>query len=129
MSHLRNSRRGVPRLPDERNLYQYNAATQTARTPNDRLHATDYLELSPVDAAKLGLSDGEIVRLSSEQGAAELPVQISDRVKAGEVYTTFHSTRVFLNQITTSHRDRYTKTPEYKVTAVRIDKLEAAAAK
>jgi predicted molibdopterin-dependent oxidoreductase YjgC len=34
---------------------------------------------------------------------------------------------VFLNQITTSHRDRYTKTPEYKITAVRIEKLEPVA--
>ena len=110
-------------LTTGRNLYQYNAATQTARTPNDRLHPTDYLELSPVDATRLALASGEIVRLCSEQGSAELPVQISDHVKAGEVYTTFHSTRVFLNQITTAHRDRYTKTPEYKITAVRIEKL------
>jgi len=56
-------------------------------------------------------------------------VKISDRVKDGEVYTTFHSTRVFLNQITTSQRDRYTKTPEYKITAVRIEKLAAVGAK
>ena len=58
-----------------------------------------------------------------------MPVKISDGVKDGEIYTTFHSTRVFLNQITTSHRDRYTKTPEYKITAVRIEKLEPVAAK
>jgi formate dehydrogenase major subunit len=114
-------------LTTGRNLYQYNAATQTGRTPNDGLHSTDYLQLSPVDASRLGLADGETVRLRSEQGAAELPVKISDHVKPGEVYTTFHSTRVFLNQITTSHRDRYTKTPEYKVTAVRIEKLEPVA--
>src|SRR6185503_17652102 len=116
-------------LTTGRNLYQYNAATQTARTPNDSLHATDYLQLSPTDAANLGLEEGETVRLRSEQGHADLPVKISDRVKEGEVYTTFHSTRVFLNQITTSHRDRYTKTPEYKITAVRIEKLEPVAAK
>jgi formate dehydrogenase major subunit len=116
-------------LTTGRNLYQYNAATQTARTPNDGLHATDYLQLAPADATRLGLSEGEIVRLRSAQGSADLPVQISDHVKPGEVYTTFHSTRVFLNQITTSHRDRYTKTPEYKVTAVRIEKLDPAAAK
>ncbi|MSU69483.1 MAG: formate dehydrogenase subunit alpha [Opitutaceae bacterium] len=115
-------------LTTGRNLYQYNAATQTARTPNDRLHATDYLQLSPVDATRLGLTEGEIVRLRSEQGSADLPVQVSDHVKPGEVYTTFHSTRVFLNQITTAHRDRYTKTPEYKITAVRIEKLEPAVA-
>ena len=110
-------------LTTGRNLYQYNAATQTARTPNDRLHATDYLQLAPVDATRLDLHEGEIVRLCSEQGSADLPVQLSGHVKPGEVYTTFHSTRVFLNQITTAHRDRYTKTPEYKITAVRIEKL------
>ena len=114
-------------LTTGRNLYQYNAATQTARTPNDALHSTDYLQVSPTDAANLGLEEGETVRLRSEQGHADLPVKISDRVKEGEVYTTFHSTRVFLNQITTSHRDRYTKTPEYKVTAVQIEKLEPVA--
>jgi len=116
-------------LSTGRNLYQYNAATQTTRTPNGDLHATDYLQLSPIDAERLGLAAGEMVRLRSQQGAAELPVRISDQVKPGEVYTTFHSTRVFLNQITTSHRDRYTMTPEYKVTAVRIEKLEAVGAK
>ena len=116
-------------LTTGRNLYQYPAATQTARTPNDRLAVTDYLQLAPVDARRLGLVAGEIVRLRSEQGSADLPVQLSDHVKPGEVYTTFHSTRVFLNQITTSHRDRYTKTPEYKVTAVCIEKLEPVGAK
>ncbi len=116
-------------LTTGRNLYQYNAATQTARTPNDRLAATDYLQLSSADATRLGLADGETVRLRSEQGTADLPVRISDHVKPGEVYTTFHSARVFLNQITTSHRDRYTKTPEYKITAVRIEKLAAVIAK
>ena len=110
-------------LSTGRNLYQYNAATQTSRTPNNRMHATDYLQISPADAAHLGLREGEEVRLSSKQGAAHLPVQISDHVKPGEVYTTFHNARVFLNQITTSHRDRYTKTPEYKITAVRVEKL------
>lgn len=114
-------------LTTGRNLYQYNAATQTSRTPGNRLHPTDCLQLAPVDAARLDLTDGETVRLSSEQGSADLPVLISDHVKPGEVYTTFHSTRVFLNQITTSHRDRYTKTPEYKITAVRIEKLAPVA--
>jgi len=115
-------------LTTGRNLYQYNAATQTARTPNDRLHPTDYLQIAPADADRLGLANGDTVRLRSQQGAADLPVQISSRVKPGEVYTTFHNARVFLNQITTSQRDRYTKTPEYKVTAVSITKVAAPVA-
>ena len=112
-------------LTTGRNLYQYNAATQTSRTPNNSLHPTDCLHISPVDAQRLKLEDGERVILSSKQGEAELPVLISDHVKPGEVYTTFHNARVFLNQITTSHRDRYTQTPEYKVTAVNVAKLAA----
>ena len=67
------------------------------------------------------------MRLRSKQGAAELPISISSNVKPGEVYTTFHNARVFLNQITTSEVDRYTKTPEYKVTAVNIEKLSVTA--
>jgi len=110
-------------LTTGRNLYQYNAATQTARTPNGLMHTTDYLQLSPIDATSLGLAEGEIIRLRSVQGSADLPVQVSDHVKPGEVYTTFHSTRILLNQITTSQHDRYTKTPEYKITAVCIEKL------
>jgi formate dehydrogenase major subunit len=106
-----------------RNLYQYNAATQTSRTPNDSLHPTDFLQVSADDARHLGLAEGELVRLRSKQGSAELHVRITDTIKPGEVYTTFHNTRVFLNQITTSERDRYTKTPEYKVTAVAIEKI------
>ncbi len=110
-------------LTTGRNLFQYNAATQTGRTANGRMAETDFLQMTPDDAGRLGLADGERVKLSSRQGSAELPVRISATVKPGEVYTTFHCARVFLNQITTSQRDRYTKTPEYKVTAVRIDKL------
>ena len=98
------------------------------RTPNNGL-APDRL---PADFTRRRRSasastKARAVRLRSQQGEAELPVQISDHVKPGEVYTTFHNTRVFLNQITTSHRDRYTKTPEYKVTAVNVAKLAAPA--
>jgi len=110
-------------LTTGRNLFQYNAATQTGQTPNRHMATTDFLQLAPGDAQRLAITDGEIVRLYSKQGAADLPVRISRTVKPGEVYTTFHCARVFLNQITTSQRDRYTKTPEYKVTAVNIGKL------
>ena len=110
-------------LTTGRNLYQYNAATQTSRTPNNTMRQTDYVNVSTADARRLGLCDGETVRLRSQQGSAELPVQISDTVKPGILYATFHNARVFLNEITTSQRDRYTKTPEYKVTAVCVEKV------
>lgn len=122
----------APELTDEdfpflltsgRNLYHYNASTQTFRTANAGLHRTDFLDVSPTDAKRLKLRGGETVRLRSRHGEATISVQIRDSVKPGELYATFHTARVFLNQITSPHRDRYTKTPEYKVTAVRVEKL------
>jgi len=94
----------------------------TLRTRNKELHPTDFLDISAEDATKLNLTDGAKVRLCSAHGATVLPVRISHAVKPGELFTTFHSTEVFLNNVTSPYRDSYTLTPEYKVTAVRVEK-------
>jgi formate dehydrogenase major subunit len=109
-------------LTTGRNLYQYNAATQTGRTPNNGMYAIDYLDVSIPDAQRLGLRDGDNARIRSRYGQAELPVRIRESLKPGLLYATFHNQRVFLNNLTSSNRDRYTKTPEYKVTAVALEK-------
>jgi len=36
---------------------------------------------------------------------------------------SFHTAEVFLNNVTSPYRDKYTLTPEYKVTAVRVEGL------
>ena len=64
--------------------------------------------------------------IQSRYGSASLPIRITRRVKPGELFATFHDTAVFLNRVTSPHRDRYVKSPEYKVTAVRIEKAPAA---
>ena len=107
-----------------RNLYQFNAGTMTRRTRNIDLYSTDLLYVAPVDAERLGLVDNENVRLVSRYGEAFMPVRISDRVAAGEVFSTFHSTDIFLNRVTSTVRDRFVGSPEYKVTAVRIEKID-----
>lgn len=108
-----------------RKLYQFNAGTMTMRTPNAELMPTDLLDISPEDAAHLQLLQGEPARIQSRYGEATLPVRISSTVKRGELFATFHSTDVFLNRVTSPYRDRYVKSPEYKVTAVRVEKAEA----
>jgi formate dehydrogenase major subunit len=104
-----------------RELYQFNAATMTARTANKILRATDTLDMARDDAQRLGLSDGARVRVRSRYGEATLPLRISAMVKLGELFATFHDRAVFLNQLTSTHRDRFMGTPEYKRTAVRIE--------
>jgi formate dehydrogenase major subunit len=108
-------------LTTGRSLYQFNAGTMTMRTNNTKIRPTDFLDVSPQDAVCLELRDGMIVRIRSRHGEAVLPVKINPAVKPGELFTTFHTAEIFLNFVTSPHRDRYVDSPEYKVTAVRIE--------
>lgn len=110
-----------------RTLHQFNAGTMTMRTRNTKLRPTDFLEIAPVDARKLQLQKAERVLVQSRYGSASLPIRITRRVKPGELFATFHDAKVFLNRVTSPRRDRYVKSPEYKVTAVRIEKDESRA--
>ncbi len=106
-----------------RTLYQFNSGTMTGRTKNIQLRPLDLLNISPLDAKKLGIFDGEIVRVKSFYGEIEMPVEISTAVRQGELFATFHSPQIFLNRITSPNRDRFVQTPEFKVTAVAVEKL------
>jgi formate dehydrogenase major subunit len=110
-------------LTTGRTLHQFNAGTMTGRTPSVRLRAEDLLEMAPDDGARLALADGTRVRLVSRYGEAELPVSLTSRVRPGELFATFHSTSVYLNRLTGRQRDPRSGTPEYKVTAVRVEPL------
>jgi formate dehydrogenase major subunit len=109
-------------LTTGRTLTQFNAGTMTGRTRNQLLRPTDLLDVSTVDAAAAGLHSGDIVTIRSRHGAATLPVRISADMKPGELFATFHDPAVFLNEVTGPERDRFTGTPAYKVTAVRLER-------
>lgn len=105
-----------------RALYQFNAGTMTMRTRNAELRATDLLDINHADAARLRLQNGEQVRIRSRHGDTIMPIRITPSVRPGEIFATFHTAEIFLNRLTSPHRDRYVKTPEYKVTAVCLEK-------
>lgn len=103
-------------------LHQFNAGTMTLRTENVQLHETDFLEIHPEDALKLGVADGERVRVVSRYGSTVLPARVAPIVREGQLFATFHDPKAFTNRVTSNHRDRVVGTPEYKVTAVRLEK-------
>ncbi len=105
-----------------RSLYQFNAGTMTTRTRNIDLRPTDVLDVSPADAIAAGVLDGDRVRVVSEYGTTVLPARFSAAVVPGQLFATFHTKEVFLNAVTGPNRDPVVGTPEYKVTAVRIER-------
>jgi hypothetical protein len=42
---------------------------------------------------------------------------------AGELFAIFHTSGVFLNYVTSLHRDKCVGAPEYKVTAMRFETI------
>ncbi len=107
-------------LSTGRTLHQFNVSTMSGRSAASLLRPTDTLDISPEDAARMGLSEGQMARIESRYGEAVLPVAIDDRIAMGRAFATFHDPKRAINQVTSPHRDRMVGAPEYKVTAVRI---------
>jgi predicted molibdopterin-dependent oxidoreductase YjgC len=82
---------------------------------------SDVLEMHPDDAARLQLRDGQLVRLVSARSQAILPLRPSDRVRRGELFTSFHFPGTDLNSLLSSSADESSKCPEYKVSTVRVE--------
>ncbi|MEH6607391.1 MAG: formate dehydrogenase subunit alpha [Pseudomonadales bacterium] len=110
-------------LTTGRILSHYNVGAQTRRTENVTWHTEDILELHSVDAEDRGIVDGDKVEIVSRSGATALTAKVSDRMQPGVVYTTFHHPESGANVITTDNSDWATNCPEYKVTAVQLNKV------
>ncbi len=119
----RSSRRFPLLLTTGRILSQYNVGAQTRRTDNQRWHDEDRLELHPADAELRGIVDGDWVGVVSRAGDTVLRARVSERMTPGVVYTTFHHPFSGANVITTDASDWATNCPEYKVTAVQVEKV------
>jgi formate dehydrogenase major subunit len=107
-------------LTTGRILTQYNVGAQTRRTENSRWHEEDVLEIHPVDAEDRGIQDNDWLGITSRAGNTVLRARVSERVKPGVVYTTFHHPVSGANVVTTNNSDWATNCPEYKVTAVQV---------
>ncbi len=110
-------------LTTGRILSQYNVGAQTRRTANQFWHDEDVLEIHPHDADDRGVNDGDWLGITSRTGTTVMRAVISDRMQPGVVYTTFHHPSSGTNVITTNNADWATGCPEYKVTAVEVEKV------
>ena len=110
-------------LTTGRILSQYNVGAQTRRTDNLAWHDEDRIEIHPFDAEDRGIGDGDWVGIQSRAGTTVLRACITERVKPGVVYTTFHHPVSGANVVTTDNSDWATNCPEYKVTAVQCSKV------
>ncbi|SDP44791.1 formate dehydrogenase major subunit [Desulforhopalus singaporensis] len=100
----------------------YNNGSQTRRCQGiDRIVAAEKVEINPEDAERLGIISGNLLRVSSRRGEVRVKARVTDRSQPGCLFMTFHHQSCLTNLLTSEHRDPITGTPEYKVSAVRIE--------
>ena len=111
-------------LSTGRTLYHYNSATMTMREDGitDK-QVEPFFEIAAEDASALGVAEGEWVRLVSRRGDLTARAQLSDRVYPGLVWMALHFAEARVNWLTHDVGDPLIGTPEYKVSAVRLERV------
>ncbi len=113
-------------LTTGRMLYHYNIMTRLSQNL-EWLRPHELAEVNPADAERLGVADGEMVRVTSRRGSITTRIVITERVPVGTMFMTFHFKESPVNELTNAAGDPVTMTAEFKVCAVRMDKEPAAA--
>jgi formate dehydrogenase major subunit len=111
------------RLTTGRRLDSYNTGVQSGglRSP---LRRGESLDVSPEDAERLGLAEGEVVRAVSRRGAVEVPVHVDPSLRPSLTFMTLHfQDDVATNLLTIDASDPRSGTAEFKAAAIRIEKL------
>jgi formate dehydrogenase alpha subunit len=109
-----------------RHLYHYHTGTMTHQVPGlMQLYPAERVEISPADAAALGIADKEMVNISSRRGCVTCRARVTTNSPRGSVYMNFHFTEVPTNVLTNNALDPISKTPEYKFCAVKVEKIKA----
>ena len=88
------------------------------------LRRPETLDISPEDAARLGVAEGERVRVHRRgAGRVEAPVHVDETLRAGLAFMTLHfPDEVATNMLTMDATDPKSGTAEFKATAIRVDK-------
>jgi formate dehydrogenase major subunit len=108
-------------LTTGRRLESYNTGVQSGGYLSP-LHRGESLDISPEDAARLGVEDGDTVRVTSRRGSIEAPIMIDRSLRAGVVFMTLHfPDDVATNFLTINATDPRSGTAEFKACAVRVD--------
>ncbi|MFK3981189.1 molybdopterin oxidoreductase family protein [Micromonospora sp. NPDC050397] len=113
-------------LTTGRVLAQYQSGAQTRRIdPLVRAAPNAFLELHPDLAHRLGVVDGDEVRVSSRRGEMLAPARLTDTIRVDTVFAPFHwGGAARANSLTNDALDPTSRMPEFKVCAVRVERVE-----
>jgi assimilatory nitrate reductase catalytic subunit len=110
---------------------QWHTMTRTGLAPGLMTHTPEpLLTINPTDASHAGIADGDMVRVTSGEGAVLLRADLRHAQRRGEVYAPMHWTDQFastgpVDRVVTARRDPLSGQPELKATPVDVEPVEA----
>ena len=122
-----------------RTLYHFHTRTKTGRAPQLQAAAPDvWVEISEGDAAVVGISEGDLLEVTSPRGSVKAKARITD-IRKGVVFLPFHygywdteggyepeDAGRAANELTITDWDACSKQPIFKTAAARVEKVSAA---
>lgn len=129
---------GPSELPDDdypwilntgRLQHQWHTMTKTGRVAKlVKLNPDPFVEVNPEDAASQGISDGDLVEISSRRGRVVLPAVVTDRMRPGCCFAPFHwndehGEYLTVNAVTSDAVDDASLQPEFKYSAVSLRRV------
>jgi formate dehydrogenase alpha subunit len=111
-------------LTTGRSLYHFHTGTMTRKVSGlNILEPEGVVEISPKDASQLGIVQGDKVKVSSRRGEITTKARVTEAMPSGLVFMTFHFAESAANILTNPKLDPISKIPEFKVSAVKVQKL------
>jgi len=112
-------------LTTGRSLFHFHTGTMSRKVKGlNVLKSEEQVEMNPEDALRLGIADGETVKVVSRRGEVIAKAKVTEISPVGVVFMTFHFAESPTNVLTNPAFDPVSKIPEFKVCAVRIEKNE-----
>jgi formate dehydrogenase alpha subunit len=110
-------------LSTGRVLYHWHGGQMTRRAEGLLgVYDQALVEVNPEDASGWKINNGSLVRVTSRRGSVEAEAWVTDRVPPGMVFANFHFPETSANILTHASLDPVAKIPEYKISAVRVEK-------
>lgn len=112
-------------LSTGRVLYHWSGSTMTGRSRLEEVYPEATCEVHPADAEKIGIETGDWLAIRSRRGEVKARALVTGRSPQGTVFLPFHFAEAAANLLTLDKVDGRAKIPDYKNTAVQVEKSEA----
>ena len=111
-------------LTTGRSLFHFHTGTMSRKVDGLNIFMSEeQVEINPEDALRLGVADGETVKVISRRGEVVAKAKVTDISPPGAIFMTFHFAESPTNVLTNPALDPVSKIPELKVCAVRVEKM------